>query len=129
MEAGFTAKWIMVFCLAMALISASVYALLASGVVEVGDMSPEGGVPAFFYIIPASYVIGGILIFLKKRGLWIVGAVLNVIPIVVFYAAYAGRPDVMLSAPGLVSKVAQILLEIGLIYLIVMAKRTEAGNR
>jgi hypothetical protein len=92
-------------------------------------MSPEGGVPAFFYIIPASYVVGGMLIFLKKRRLWIVGAVLNVIPIVVFYAAYAGRPDIMLSAPGLVSKAAQILLEIGLIYLIVTAKRVEAGNR
>ncbi len=116
------AKWIMFLCLAMALISALVYALLASGVVKVGDMSPEEGVPAFFYIVPASYAIGGFLILLKKRWLWIVGAIVNAIPIIVFYAAYAGRPDIMLSAAGLVTKIAQVLLEIGLIYLIVMFK-------
>lgn len=123
-----TAKRIMIFCLAMALISASVYALLASGVVKVGDMSPEGGVPPYFYIVPAGYAVGGFLILLKKRWLWIIGAILNLVPIVVFYAAYAGRPDVILSAPGLVTKVAQALLEIGLVYLILMPRRTETGN-
>lgn len=59
----------------------------------------------------------------KRRWLWIIGAILNFIPIVVFYAAYAGRPEIMLSAPGLFTKIAQVLLEIGLIYLIVMFKR------
>lgn len=106
----------------MALISASVYVLLILGIVTAGDMSPEAGVPASFYVVPAGYAIGGLLIFLKKRWLWIVGAILNAIPIVVFYAAYAGRPDVMLSAPGLITKIAQVLLEIGLVYLIVTLK-------
>lgn len=117
------AKSVMLFCLALALVSALIYVFLILGIMKAGDMAPEGGVPTFFYIVPASYVIGGLLILLKKRRLWIMVGALNLIPIVVFYAAYAGRPDVMLSAPGLIAKIAQILLEIGLIYLIVTLKR------
>jgi len=33
----------------------------------------------------------------------------------------------MLSAPGLITKIAQVLLEIGLIYLIVKSKPKEAA--
>jgi hypothetical protein len=113
----------MLFCLALALISALAYVLLILGIFKVGDMMPDEGVPAYFYIVPAGYAIGGLLILLKKRWLWIIGAILNAIPIVVFYAAYAGRPDIMLSAAGLITKIAQILLEIGLLYLIVTFKR------
>lgn len=116
-------KSIMLFCLALALISALAYVLLILGIFKVGDMMPDEGVPAYFYIVPAGYAIGGLLILLKKRWLWIIGAILNAIPIVVFYAAYAGRPDIMLSAAGLITKIAQILLEIGLLYLIVTFKR------
>jgi hypothetical protein len=122
------AKSIMLFCLVLALISALVYVFLILGIMKVGDMFPDEGVPVYFYIVPTGYVIGGLLIFLKRRWLWITGAVLNSIPIVVFYAAYAGRPDIMLSAPGIIAKIAQVLLEIGLIYLIVMPKRNETGD-
>ena len=121
-------KSVMLVCLALALISALIYVFLILGIMKVGDMFPDEGVPAYFYIVPAGYAIGGFLILLKKRWLWIIGAVLNAIPIVVFYAAYAGKPDVMLSAPGLISKIAQVLLEIGLIYLIVLPKRNETGD-
>ena len=118
------AKPIMLFCLVLALISALNYVLLILGILKAGEvMTPEGGVPAYFYIVPAGYVIGGLLILLKRRWLWIIGAVINAIPIIVFYAAYAGRPDIMLSAAGLITKTAQVLLEIGLIYLIVTFKR------
>jgi len=122
------AKSIMLVCLVLALISALIYVLLILGIMKVGDMIPDEGAPAYFYIIPAGYAIGGLLILLKKRWLWITGAALNSIPIVVFYIAYAERPDIMLSAPGLISKIAQVLLEIGLIYLIVMPKRNETGD-
>jgi len=118
------AKSIMLFCLVMALISALTYVFLILGILKVGDMGTDE-VPAYFYIVPAGYAIGGLLILLKKRWLWIIGAILNSIPIVVFYTAYAGRPDIMLSAAGLITKIAQVLLEIGLIYLIVMSKNNE----
>jgi hypothetical protein len=117
------AKPIMLFCLVLAMISALAYVLLILGIFKVEVMMPEEEIPAYFYIVPAGYVIGGLLILLKKRWLWIIGAITNAIPIIVFYAAYAARPDVMLSAAGLITKTSQILLEIGLIYLIVTFKR------
>ena len=113
----------MFFCLILALLSALAYVLLILGVLKVGDMMSDEGVPAYFYIVPAGYAIGGLLILLKKRWLWIIGAIVNAIPIVVFYAAYAGRPDIMLSAAGLITKIAQVLLEACLVYLIVTFKR------
>ncbi len=119
-------KKFMLVCLAMALISALIYVLLGIGVMHAGDLTSGDGIPAFFYIIPAGYVIGGLLILLKKRWLWITGAVINAFTIVMFYTAYAARPDILLSAPGLITKIAQVLLEIGLIYLIVKSKPKEA---
>ena len=114
----------MFFCLMLALIAALTYVLLILGIFKVGDMITEE-VPPYFYVVPAFYAIGGLLILLKKRWLYIIGTILNLIPIVVFYGAYAARPDIMLSAAGLITKTAQILLEIGLIYLIVMSKRVQ----
>jgi len=117
-------KSIMFSCLVLALVSALTYVLLILGVLKAGEMmTPEGGVPAYFYIVPAGYVVGGLLILPKKRWLWMIGATINAIPIVVFYAAYAERLDIMLGAAGLIAKTSQILLEIGLIYLIVTFKK------
>jgi len=53
----------------------------------------------------------------------VVGAIINALVIVVFIAAYAARSGVLFCAPGLATKSAQILLEIGLIYLIVTHKQ------
>ena len=121
-------KNIMLVCLTLALISALIYVLLGIGIMHAGDLTSDDGIPAFFYIIPGGYVIGGLLVLLKKRWLWITGAVINALPIVIFYAAYAARPDVLLSTPGLITKIAQVLLEIGLIYLIVIFKRKEFAS-
>ena len=112
----------MLVCMSMALIAALVYFLLIFGVVHAGDVSAEEDAPSFFIIVPVFYVIGGFLILLIKRWLLITGAVFNAIPILGFYAMYAARPDVMLSVAGLLTKIAQVILEIGLIYLIVTHK-------
>ena len=114
---------IMTVCLIMALISALAYFLLGTGVMDAGSVTSEEGVPPFYYIIPISYIIMGLLVFLKKRWLWITITAINTFTIAVFYAAYATKPDVMLSAPGLITKIAQVLLEAGLIYLIITHKR------
>ena len=117
---------VMIACLVLALIAAAGYILMAIGVIQPGDlMSENEPTPAIFYIVPAGYIIGGILIFQKKRWLWITGAVINGFGILVFYLGYASQPDVLWSAPGLITKIAQIPLEIGLIYLIVVAKRVK----
>lgn len=120
-------KYAMIACLVLALISALVYLLLIWGIMEVSALESEEGPPSFFYVVPAGYIIGGLLNFLKKRCLWITRAILNAIPIIGFYIAYAARANVMFSAPGLITKVAQILLEICLIYLIVTFKRVKAA--
>lgn len=41
---------------------------------------------------------------------------------------YADQPDVMFSAPGLITKIAQIFLEAGLIYLIVKSKPVKKAS-
>jgi hypothetical protein len=47
-----------------------------------------------------------------------VGAVFNALVIVFYLNLYLERPAVLFSPGGLVSKVAQLLLEVALIYLI-----------
>ena len=121
---------IMIACLVLALIAASGYILMAIGIIQPGNlMSEDEPMPAFFYIIPAGYIIGGILIFRKKRWLWITGACINGFGILVFYIGYINQPDVLWSAPCLITKIAQIPLEAGLIYLIITTKkaRTDTG--
>ncbi len=113
----------MLVCLAMALISALVYILMANGVMLPESLISNEPLPPYFYIIPAGYSIGGFLILLKRRWLWITGAVINGFGITMFYVAYADQVSVMVSAAGLITKIAQIIMEIGLIYLIVKYKR------
>lgn len=117
------AKTIMLFCLAMALISALIYILMANGVMLPTDLTTDQSLPPYFYIVPAGYVIGGFLILIKKRWLWITGAVINGFGVIMFYTTYADQVGIMLSAAGLITKIAQILMEIGLVYLIVKYKR------
>jgi hypothetical protein len=45
--------------------------------------------------------------------------VVNSLVILAFVLAYRDRPEVMFSPGGIVTKVPQLLLEMGLIYLIV----------
>jgi hypothetical protein len=110
-------------CFWLAMITAVTYILLLTGVLEVSLKANEGP-PAVFYLIPVAYLVGGTVIFLKKRTLWITGAILNAVPILGFYAGYIylGKWDVIISAPGLITKIAQILLEAGLLYLIIKSK-------
>jgi hypothetical protein len=115
-------------CAVLALIAALVYALLIMGVINAGDLSAREDAPGFFVFVPVCYAVGGFLILLKKRWLWIIGAFFNAIPILVFYAFYAARPDITLSVPGLISKIAQVLLEAGLIYLIVTFRRKQTTS-
>lgn len=105
-------------CLALAVIAAATYFLMGLDVLQPGDLSPEDAPPAITWVIGGCYIVGGGLILLRRRWLWITGAVINLLVIVFFVVMYAGRPDVMFSAPGLITKISQLLLEAGLVYLI-----------
>ena len=107
-----------------------IYILIGADVLQVGDLITDiRSIPVGFYMIPAGYIIGGILVFSGIRWLWITGAIINGFAILVFYASYANLPDVLWSTAGLITKIAQIILEIGLIYLIVTAYKTKTAAK
>jgi hypothetical protein len=116
---------IMIACLAMALVAASAYILMGVGIFKPGNLT-SGDMPVFYYVIPAAYIAMGVLVFLKKRWMFITFAAITAFTIVAFYAMYANQLDVMWSAPGLITKIAQVILEAGLIYLIFTYKRQPA---
>ena len=59
------------------------------------------------------------VILLRRRWLWIVGAIMNGLIILFFVRMYQDKPAVLFSPGGLVSKAAQLVLELILVYLIV----------
>jgi hypothetical protein len=105
-------------CLALAFIAAVFYFLLGAGVITVPSLSAADGPPGIVYIAAGCYALGGLLILLKKRWLWIIGLIMNTLVIAFFFMMYNQKPEIMFSLPGLGTKIAQILLEVGLIYLI-----------
>jgi hypothetical protein len=119
MPEGVLMKTVMYVCLGLALVAATVYFLMAAGVMHAADLTTaKDAPPGIVWVAGACYAVCGFIILRKKRTLWIAGAVINAIVIVFFFAKYATQPDVITSAPGLISKIAQIFLEAGLIYLI-----------
>lgn len=105
--------------LALAVCAALAYVLIGLGVLPVGDITPEDGSGTITYIAAACYAIGGLLILLRRRGLLIFGLVMNTLVLLFFFQMYQARPAVVFSPGALVTKAAQICLEISLLYLII----------
>jgi hypothetical protein len=80
------------------------------GTLGVGDLQTAEG-PAIALVAAGCYLMGGLMILLHRRWLWIVGAVINALVI-------------MFSAGGLTTKAAQLLLEVCLLYLIITDRRS-----
>ena len=99
--------------------AALAYLLIGAQVLAVGDLQPADAPPAIIYVCSGCYLLGGLLILLQRRALWIAGAVINAVVVLIFFSAYAARPTVLFSPGGLLTKAAQLLLEMGLLYLIV----------
>jgi len=107
----------------LALTAALSYVLVGLNVLAVGDLQTTEAPAAITYVCAGSYLLGGLLILLRWRWLWIVGAVINAMVMLVFFTAYISRPSVMFSPGGVVTKAAQLLLEAGLLYIIITAGR------
>lgn len=99
-------------------VAALAYLLIGAQVLAVGDLQQADAPPAIIYIAAGCYLLGGLLILLQRRGLWIAGAAINALVMLFFFSAYLTRPAVLFSPGGLLTKAAQLLLEAGLIYLI-----------
>ena len=102
--------------MALAFVAAAFYFLTGSGIIRPGNLDSGKGFITF--IIGGFYILGGFLILLRKRWLWLIGLVANSLAIIGFFSFYNQRPDVMFSAPGLGTKIPQIILEAVLVYLI-----------
>jgi len=107
----------------LALTAALSYVLVGLNVLAVGDLQTTEAPAAITYVCAGSYLLGGLLILLRWRWLWMVGAGINALVMLVFFTAYMSRPSVMFSPGGLVTKAAQLLLEAGLLYIILTAGR------
>ena len=107
----------------LALFTALSYVLIASRILGVGDLQVEQDGGVIIYVAAGCYLLGGLLILLRNRWLLLFGAFINAMVILFFFNMYQGRPAIMFSPGGLVSKIAQILLEVVLIYVITVTWR------
>ena len=99
-------------------LAAGAYLLLAAGVLGTGGYQAEPGGEGIVLAAAVAYAVGGLLVLARRRWLWIVGAVVNALVIVMFFSAYAGDPSILLSGGGLATKGAQLPLEAALLALI-----------
>lgn len=114
---------VMWLAVALALLAALSYLMIQLGLLGVGDLQPTEGPAAIVYVAAGCYLLGGLLILLRRHWLWIVGTMINALVILFFVMAYANRPAVMFSPGGLATKAAQLLLEVCLLVLIVAGWR------
>ncbi len=117
-------KAITIGCTALALAAAVFYFLMGAGVVTVPSLNAGDAAVGIVYAAGACYALGGLLILIRKRWLWVVGLVMNALVIGVFFVMYKDKPDIMFSVAGLTTKIPQILLEVGLIYLVANFRKT-----
>lgn len=110
----------------LAFITALSYVLMAFNILGVGDLQVDEKPAGIIYVAAGCYLVGGLLILLRNRGLLLFGAFINAMVVFFFFSMYQGRPAVMLSPGGLVSKIAQILLEVALIYVIAVNWKKES---
>ncbi len=103
---------------ALALVAALSYVLMALNLLGVGDLQMDEKPAAIIYVAATCYLLGGLLILLRNRWLLLFGAFINAMVVLFFFNLYQDRPAVMFSPGGLVSKIAQILLEVALLYII-----------
>jgi hypothetical protein len=99
----------------LSLLAALSYLLIGVGRLSTGGIEPP---PAIVAVAALGYACGGLLIPTRQSRLWTVGAIINALVLTVFFQAYAGQPEVLLSSGGLVSKAAEIGLEVVLLWLI-----------
>ena len=104
----------------LAIFTAVTYLLMVWNVLGVGDLQMDEKPAGIIYFAAGCYLVGGLLILLRNRGLLLFGAFINAMVLLFFFNLYQDRPAVIFSPGGLISKIAQVLLEIALIYVIVL---------
>ena len=101
---------------------------MAFNLLGVGDLQVSEKPINIIFVAAGCYLLGGLLILLRNRWLLLFGAFINAMVILFFFNLYQDRPTVILSPGGLVSKIAQILLEIALLYILAVNWRKSAST-
>jgi len=109
---------VMWLAVGLTIFTAIAYVLMALNILGVGDLQMDEKPAVIIYAAAGCYLIGGLMILLRKRWLLLFGSFINAMVILFFFNLYKDRPAVVLSPGGLASKIAQILLEVALIYMI-----------
>ncbi len=107
---------------ALAFLAALSYLLMELNVLGVGSIQGDEKPAGIALVAGGCYLLGGLLILLRKKGLLGFGALINLMVILFFFSMYQNRPEVMFSAGGLASKASQVLLEAALLVLLVAKK-------
>ena len=94
---------------------------------SVGDLQVGEKPAGIIYVAAGFYLVSGLLILLRNCGLLLFGAFINAMVILFFFNMYQNRPAVMLSLGGLISKIAQVLLEVMLIYVLAVNWKKESN--
>lgn len=110
---------VMWLAVALALFAALVYMLIAWDLLGVGDLEMAADGDVIIYIAAGCYLLGGLLILVRRSWLWVIGAIINGLVMLFFFRLYQDRPAVMFSPGGIVTKIPQLLLEATLTYLII----------
>jgi hypothetical protein len=103
---------------ALALLTALSYILMQFNILGVGDLQVDEKPVGIIYVAAGCYLLGGSLILLRNRWLLLFGVFMNSMVLLFFFSMYQSRPAVIFSPGGLVSKAAQILLEVALLYVL-----------
>lgn len=124
-----TVRGVIWIAMALALLTALSYVLINAGALTVGDVLYEEGSTAIAYIAAGCYFVGGLLILLRRCWLWILGLAMNTLVLLAFFQMYQNRLLILFSPGGLATKIAQLLLEVCLIYLIIASWREARHER
>ncbi len=123
------ARAVALACFVLALAAGVFYVLMGVGAMKVPALSAEEAPAAIAYVAGGCYVVGGVLVLVRKRWLRAVGLAANTLVIASFFVMYNQKPDIMFSLPGLTTKIAEVLLEVALIYLVIAATTSAAFAR
>jgi hypothetical protein len=119
---------VMWLAVALATFTALAYLLMVWNVLGVGDLQMDEKPAGIIYFAAGCYLVGGLLILLRKRWLLLFGAFINAMVVLFFFSLYQNRPAVIFSPGGMISKILQIALEIALIYVIVLIWKSKKNE-
>ncbi len=103
---------------ALALTASLSYILMAFNFLGLGDLQVGEKPVNIIFVAAGCYLLGGLLILTRNCWLLLFGAFINAMIILFLFNQYQNRPAVIFSPGGLVSMIAQILLEVALVYAI-----------